>query len=88
MHIEPTDSCPETEPVDEIRLAETAVMVRLLCNEHGDPWTRAELVRDIGGNPNDVSDALTKLNGLGVVNLSEQWVTASRAARYMDDLDL
>jgi hypothetical protein len=68
-------------PHERITLAEVAVLKRLLSNEH-DPWTRAELERDIAGNMLDVSDALTNLDRAGLINLTEQLVTVSRTARH------
>jgi hypothetical protein len=63
---------------ERIMLSEVAVMTRLLNKKHHDPWTRPELERDIGGDMLDLSDAL--------VNLTEQLVTVSRAARRTAEL--
>jgi hypothetical protein len=71
---------------ERIVLAEVAVMTRLLKADQCEPWTRAELERSIGGDMLDISDALVKLNGAGLINLTEQFVTVSRAARRSAEL--
>lgn len=67
-------------------LSEVAVMTRLLNKKHHDPWTRPELERDIGGDMLDLSDALVNLDRAGLINLTEQLVTVSRAARRTAEL--
>jgi hypothetical protein len=77
-----TCSCP-----DKTEMAEHGVMTRLLYNESPDPWTRAELERDIDVGPLAVGDALANLCGLGVIHINGGLVTASKAARRMHELD-
>jgi hypothetical protein len=83
MHAEPSDPTPDL--VDQV---EQAVMMVLLAGEHT-PWTRSELEREISGphrNPLDVTDAIDNLYGAGLLHITGQLVTPSRAAKRMDDL--
>jgi hypothetical protein len=80
----------ERSEIEPIAMAEEAVMMVLL-DDRRDPWTHAELQRMIGSrvcSENDVSDAIGHLHGSGLVNVTGELVTASRAARRMDELDL
>jgi hypothetical protein len=76
--------------IDPIAIAEQAVMMALLDNRT-DPWTRAELQRLIAGracDSNDVLDAIGHLHRAGLINVCGETVTATRAARRMDELEL
>jgi hypothetical protein len=66
------------------------VMMILLESEHS-PWSRAELEREIAGvkgDPLDVTDAVNRLYASGLVHLSGELVTPTRAACLMDELRL
>jgi hypothetical protein len=76
--------------IDPIAIAEQAVMMALLDNR-ADPWTRPELQRLIAGracDANDVHDAIGHLHGAGLVNVTGELVTPTRAARRMEELEL
>lgn len=84
MHAERTD-CPRTVPA--IQTQRTVMMV-LLSGEH-EPWSHPELRRDIAGtrgDPEAVSDAIRELHGAGLIHITGELVTPSRAARKMDEL--
>ena len=69
---------------------EAVVMMLLLESEHS-PWTRTELEREIAGvkgNPIEVTDAIDNLHGSGLVHVSGELVTPTRAARRIEELDL
>jgi hypothetical protein len=81
---EPT-RCPCLLPLIE---TERTVMMVLLSGEH-DPWTRAELQREIAGtrgDPRAVIDAINSLYGAGLLHFTGELVTPARAARKMDEL--
>jgi hypothetical protein len=84
MHTEPSaSSIAELE-----HHTEAVVMMILLESEHS-PWSRAELEREVAGvkgNPLDVTDAVNRLYSSGLVHLSGELVTSTRAARRMDEL--
>jgi hypothetical protein len=84
MHIERTD-CPRIVPAIE---TQRTVMMVILLGEH-DPWTRDELGREIAGtrrDPIDVADAIRELHGAGLLHITCELVTPTRAARKMDEL--
>ena len=81
---------PERSEIEPIAIAEEAVMMVLL-DDCRDPWTRAELQRMIGSrvcSEHDVSDAIGHLHGSGLVNVTGELITATRAARRMDELEI
>jgi hypothetical protein len=80
----------ERSEIEPIAIAEEAVMMVLL-EDCRDPWTRAELRRMICSrvcSEHDVSDAIGHLHGSGLVNVTGELVTVSRAARRMDELEI
>lgn len=84
MHAEPT-GCPRAVPAIE---TQRTVMMVILLGEH-DPWTRAELEREIAGTKGDpvaVADAIRELHGSGLLHITGELVTPTRAARKMDEL--
>jgi hypothetical protein len=71
-------------PIDTRR----AVMVVLLSGHHH-PRSRAELEREIASVNGDriaVADAINDLYGAGLLHLTGELVTPTRAARMMDEL--
>jgi hypothetical protein len=84
MHAEPTH-CPRPVPMIE---TERAVMMVLLSGEH-EPWTRADLQREVAGTKDDplaVVDALNALFASGLVHFTGELITPTRPARKMDEL--
>lgn len=84
MHAERT-GCPRTVPAIQ---TQSVVMMVLLAGEH-EPWTKAELEREIAGTRDDpvaVTDAIRELHGAGLVNITDQLVTPTRAAQKMNEL--
>jgi hypothetical protein len=84
MHAERSD-CPRTVPAIQ---TERTVMMELLSGPH-DSWTRSELQREIAGTRGDpvaVSDAIRQLHGAGLLHITGELVTPTRAARKMDEL--
>jgi hypothetical protein len=84
MHAERTD-CPRAVPAIE---TQRTVMILILLGEH-EPWTRGELELEIAGtrrDPLDVADAIQELHGAGLLHITGELVTPTRAARKMDEL--
>jgi hypothetical protein len=84
MHAERT-GCPRAVPVIQ---TQSVVMMVLLSGEH-EPWTQVELQREIAGTRGDpvaVADAIRELHGAGLLNITGELVTPSRAAQKMDEL--
>jgi hypothetical protein len=64
-------------------------LLGLLTSEIG-PWTVAELEREVGGmhsNPTEVIDAIGKLYACGLVHVQGEFVSPTRAARRIDEID-
>jgi hypothetical protein len=67
---------------------ERTVMMVLLSGDH-EPYTRADLQREVAGAKDDplaVIDALNSLYSAGLVHFTDELVTPTRAARKMDEL--
>jgi hypothetical protein len=72
---------------DEI--AERAIVLQVLREDHDERWTRAELEREIYDiEPAAIGEALERLRGEGVVHVSGQLAWASRCAWHLDELGM
>jgi hypothetical protein len=84
MHTDRTD-CACSAVADEVQ---RIVMIALLGSGHS-TLSRSELEREVSGSKDkavDVSDAIENLYVAGLVNVSGDLVSASRAAIHMDEL--
>jgi hypothetical protein len=76
-----------TSPADE---TQRMVLMVLLAGDH-EPWSRAELQRELSGStgdPIDPSDAINTLYASGLIHVSGDLVFPSRTACLMDGLRL
>ncbi len=70
-------------------MAERAVVLQVLRDDHSERWTLEELEQEIGDMPAEiVGEAVRRLGGVGVIVLAEEACKASRAARRIDELEL
>jgi hypothetical protein len=83
MHIHSSDPRPGAGP----RL-ERAVVLQLLRDDHAARWSREELLSELDGEMALLEEALIRLHGDGVLTLSDEQISASRAARRLDELGL
>ena len=86
MCAEPTCCLHE---IPEIETRRTVMMV-LLSGKH-DAWTSDELQREIAGirgRRGAVVDAIDDLYGAGLLHVTGELITTTRAAREMDELSL
>jgi hypothetical protein len=67
-------------------VAERAIVLQLLRDDHDERWTLGELEREIPDLPTPY--ALDRLKAEGVAVALDGHVLASRCARRLDDLDL
>jgi hypothetical protein len=68
---------------------ERAILLQCLRDDHGNCWSRSELEVEISNvEPLDISDALARLGQDGIVQISGESVSASRAVRRLDELRL
>jgi hypothetical protein len=76
-------------PGSDDRLVEKAIVLQLLRDDHDERWSRAELeVEMFPIGPMAISDALARLEAEGVLHLFGEAVSASRATKRLDDLEL
>jgi hypothetical protein len=70
-------------------IAERAIVLQVLREDHEERWSRAELERELYDiEPLQLSDALARLREAGVVHLAGELVWASRCARRLDQLGM
>jgi DNA-binding HxlR family transcriptional regulator len=75
--------------VDDPGVAERAIVLQVLRDDHHERWTRMELKReiyDIKGRT--INRALKRLQEEGVVDLDEEYVWPTRCAQYLDELGM
>jgi SOS-response transcriptional repressor LexA len=76
-------------PSDDDRRLERAIVSQTLRDDHDRRWSRAELGAELGhADPMAIDNALTRLQGEGVVELTDETVRASRAAQRLDELGM
>lgn len=70
-------------------IAERAIVLQVLRDDHNPRWSRAELELEIFDiAPLTVADALERLSREGVVHLGGEQVWASRCALHLDNLGM
>jgi hypothetical protein len=73
----------------KVWMAERAVVLQVLREDHPERWTLEELEREIEDMRAEIlQDAVRRLGGVGVVVLDKEEFKASRAARRIDVLEL
>jgi hypothetical protein len=76
-------------PSGDDGLVEKAIILQLLRDDHDERWSRTELeVEMVPIGSLAISDALARLEADGVLQLFGEAVSASRATRCLDDLEL
>jgi DNA-binding HxlR family transcriptional regulator len=82
------DERNEINPTEDV-VAQRAIVLQVLRQDHVEPWTRAELESEIYDiEPLAISDALAALDADGVVDIAGEQVRASRAAWRLDALGM
>jgi DNA-binding MarR family transcriptional regulator len=67
---------------------ERAIVLCVLDSDHATGWLRAQLADELGLAGSTFEDALRRLCAAGVIVLSGETVCASRAAVYLDSLEM
>jgi hypothetical protein len=67
---------------------ERAIVLQLLRDDHGQQWSREELSAEIAAEPAALELALSRLAADGILCTQAANVSASTAARRMDELGL
>jgi hypothetical protein len=74
-------------PITDQRMAQRAIVLQVLRDDHDERWSRAELEAELHDvEPQAVTDALEHLREEGVIHLSGDLVWASRCARRLGEL--
>jgi Mn-dependent DtxR family transcriptional regulator len=75
-----------TDPRQE-EATQCVLVLQVLRGDHEQPWTRAELERELHDvDPAAITVALQRLNEQGVVHMEGDQVEASPCARHLDAL--
>jgi hypothetical protein len=73
----------------DVRLAQRAVVLQLLRDDHPERWSRGELERELSDlEPVAISEAIVRLAKHDVVRVSRGSLWATRPARHLDELDM
>jgi len=73
----------------DARIAERAIVLQLLRDDHDKQWSRAELETELDDvEPLALSDAIAALERHDIVVAQGEHVVASRCARHLDELGL
>jgi hypothetical protein len=67
---------------------ERAIVLQLLRDDRDETWSREELLSELGGDLATLEQALERLHGRGVLKLAGVEVSASEAARSLNELGL
>jgi hypothetical protein len=67
---------------------ERSIVLQLLRDDRDVNWSREELLMELGGEIAPLEEALVRLRDGGVVSISDERVSASAAARRLDELGL
>lgn len=73
----------------DTKMAQRAIVNQVLRDDHHERWSLKQLERALGNiEPEAISDAVVRLDANGVVYSLDEFVGASRCARYLDLLNL
>ena len=67
---------------------ERAIILQLIRDDRDANWSREELLTELGGEMPPLEYALARLQHVGVVSVLGEQVSASPAARRLDELGL
>jgi hypothetical protein len=83
------DRNPTRVDAGDLRMAQRAVVLQLLRDDHDPRWTRVELEAEASDlDPQAVRDGLARLEAEGAVTTAREYVIASRCVRHLDALEL
>jgi hypothetical protein len=67
---------------------ERAIVLQLLRDDRGPSWSREDLLLELGGEIASLDDAVRRLRDDGLLSPADGQLSASRAARRLDELGL
>ncbi len=84
-----SDKNPTRVDAGDLRMAQRAIVLQLLRDDHDLRWSRAELRREASDlDPRAVRDGLARLKAEGVATTAREHVLACRCVRHLDSLGL
>ena len=80
---------PDRQEPERVWMVERAVVLQILREDHEERWDRAELAQEISDfEPEVLDEALGHLERDGVLHRQGDSVSAARAVRRLDELEL
>lgn len=74
---------------DQARMAERAIVLQLLRDDHRERWSFKQLQRALSDlTPEAIDEAVAFLETYGVIYCLDEFIGASRCARHLDSLGL
>ena len=74
---------------NDLRMAERAVVLQLLRDDHRERWSFEQLQRALSDvTPDAIDEAFASLATYGVIYCLDEFIGASRCARHLDSLEL
>jgi hypothetical protein len=74
---------------DRIRMAQRAIVMQLLRDDHHERWTRPELEAELRGIEQQIVVSAVAMLGIeGVASFDDTSICATRCARHLDELGL
>lgn len=78
---------PTADIAQQQDTADGGIMGRLLVHDDHRPWSVEELIRDRDSNAEETTDAIARLQGLGLIHLTvDGLVFPTRAALHLDQI--
>jgi hypothetical protein len=82
-----SDSNPSPTPAQHDNNADGNILLWLTQDDAQRPWSVDEIIREYGDRANAI-DALARLHGVGLIHRQGEFVWATRAALYADEIGI
>lgn len=81
------DEKPTPTPANQDQNADGNILLWLTQDDAQRPWSVDEITREYGDRANAI-DALARLHGVGLIHRLGEYVWATRAALYADEISI
>jgi hypothetical protein len=76
-------------PTAATKQLERAIVLQLLRDDHRERWSDKQIERALSDfKPEAIQRAVVRLEAAGVISCLDEFIGASRCARYLDSLEL
>ena len=82
-----SDDHPTPTPAQQDINADGNILLWLTQDDAQRPWSVDEIIREYGDHA-DATDALARLHGVGLIHRQGEFVWATRAALYADEISI